>query len=139
MPDAGIGHGADFLRGDGGGPETFATVGDITNITTPSISRDAVDTTHLGSVEGWREVTGGLKDGGEVTIEFNSDPSDATTAALFGDLSNNAPKNYQIKFPDATAWIFSALLTAVDSGVPLADKMAGSATFKLSGKPAFIV
>ncbi len=139
MVDAAIGHSADFQRSsDGTSGGTFATVGQIIDLTPPSISRDAIETTHMASTERWREFIGGLKDGGEGSVEINFDPGDATTAAFLLDLNTDTAGYYKIVFPDATDWGFAAIATGFEPGVPLDDRMTGSFTVKLTGKPGFI-
>lgn len=139
MPDPAIGHGSTFHRSsDATSGGSFATIGEVLSITPPALSRDAVDVTHMESTERWREFIGGLKDGGEVSVELNFDPGDATTTSLLADLNANTAGYYKITFPDATAWGFAALLTGFESSDPLDDKMTATVTFKLTGKPGFI-
>lgn len=137
--DASIGHGADFLRSDtGASGGNFGTVGEVLDITPPAISRDAVESTHMGSPEGWREFIGGLKDGGEAQIEINFAPGSATATAFLNDINADAPGYYKIVFPDATEWGFSALATGLEPGIPIDDRMTATFTVKISGKPGFI-
>lgn len=138
MVDAAIGHGLDFKRGDGGSPTTFSTVGEITSLTAPTLTRDAVEKTHTQSPERWREFLGGLKDGGEVTAELNFDPADATTTSFLNDVNTNTLQEYQIEWPNGTTWEFFGLITGFEPGAPLDDRMTASVTLKLSGKPTFI-
>lgn len=139
MVDASIGHGADFVRSDDGtSGGVFATVGEILDITPPSISRDVVDRTHMQSPERWRQFLGALKDGGEAGIEIAFDPGHASTALFLNDINTDAPGYYKILFPDATEWGFAALATGFEPGNPLDDLLTATFTVKLSGKPGFI-
>lgn len=139
MADADIGHGVVFKRGDGASTEAFASVGEMTEISFPGMSRDAVDVTHFTSTERWKEFIGGLKDAGEITVSILFDPGDATVTAALADLNSDAAKNYQIAFADngTTEWTFSALCTGIDGQIPLDDRMQADFTYKLSGKPGF--
>ena len=139
MTDAAIGAGADFQRSDDAtNTGTFATVGEVIDLTPPNISRDAVETTHMGSTERWREFIGGLKDGGEGSIEINFDPGHAVTASFLSDLNTNTAGYYKIVFPDATEWGFAAIATGFQPGAPIDDRMTATFTVKLTGKQAFI-
>jgi len=59
-----IGYGVAFAIGDGGDPETFTDVAEVTSVTPPSLSMDTVAATHTDSEEGWREYIAGLLDDG---------------------------------------------------------------------------
>lgn len=122
-------------------------VAEVTGITPPNISRETQDATHTESPGGYREFIAGLKDGGEVTTELNLVPDSASTALLLGlfDLEGSAALTQcRIIFPDgdadaspitASVWAFSAICTGLTPEAPLAEKMAASATWKISGKP----
>ena len=126
-----IGYGATFAIGDGGGPETFTALAEVTNITLPNYTRDAVDVTHMTSDDTFREYIAGLMDGGEVQIELNFVPSasDVLIAAIVAGL-----QNYQITVNSIT-FTFAAVMTDYAPSAPNDDKLSASATFKVSGKP----
>lgn len=137
--NAGIGHGSEFKRSsDGTSGGTFSSVGEITGITPPGLSRETVDATHMQSPDGFREFIGSLKDGGEVSIEVNFDPDHADVAAALADLTSSTPGYYKIVFPDTTEWGFAALMTGYETGDPLDDKMTATLTYKVTGKPTFV-
>ncbi|TDQ63571.1 tail tube protein [Maritalea mobilis] len=128
-----IGYNSTFAIGDGGDPtETFTAVAEVTNITPPGYSRDAIDVTHMKSDDQFREYIAGLMDAGEVQIELNYVPSasDVLIAALTGGKGN-----FQITLPNSITFTFAAICTAYTPAVPNDDKLSASATFKVSGKP----
>jgi predicted secreted protein len=129
------GFGVQLKRGDGGGPEVFDALADITNVSGPGLSRETLDVTSHGSPDGWMEFIGGLKDGGEVSADINYQP--AMHDFLIEDFEDSAPRNYQIVFPDddQTTWTIKAILTGFEPEMPYDDKAAASLTFKVSGKP----
>lgn len=127
-------------KGDGASPEVFTTVAQVFNIGGPSLQQDALDVTDHSSPNGWKEFIGGLKDGGEVPLELNYDPSDATHDHLTGlekELADGTKKNYRIEFPDATTITFAALVTAFEPSANVAEKLTASATLKVSGAPTW--
>lgn len=133
---AGIdGFGTQFKRGDGAGPEVFTALANITNISGPGLSRETIDVTTHGSPDQWMEFIGGLKDGGEVSLDVNYDP--ANHDSLIGDFDDDAPRNYQVVFPDddSTTWSIKAVMTGFEPEAPYDDKMTATLTFKVSGKP----
>jgi predicted secreted protein len=133
---AGIdGFGTQLKRGDGGSPETFTAIADPTGISGPGLSRNTIDVTSHGSPDQWMEFLGGLKDGGEVSVDINYDPANHDT--LVDDFDDAAPRNYQLVFPDddSTTWSFGAIITGFEPDAPYDDKLSASLTFKVSGKP----
>lgn len=129
------GFGTQFKRGDGADPEVFTAIADATGISGPGLSRETIDVTSHDSEDGWMEFLGGLKDGGEVTVDVNYQPSDHDT--LVADFEDTAPRNYQLVFPDtdSTTWTIAAILTGFEPDAPYDDKLSASLTFKVSGKP----
>jgi len=140
MSDATAALGTLLKLGDGGGPETFTTIAEITNIGGPSLAQDPIEVTSHSSTSGWKEFVGGLKDGGEVSLEMNFLPANATQAygtGVLDDLYNGVLRNFQLVFPDTanTTWAFAALVTAFEVAAPVDGKLGVTATLKLSGQP----
>ncbi|MEV2236703.1 phage tail tube protein [Micromonospora sp. NPDC049891] len=131
--------GTQFKRGDGGLPsETFTTIANVTSISGPNRTRETIDVTAHDSEDGWMEFIGGLKDGGEVSLELNYDPSE-DTHDLDDDFDDTEPRNYQIVIlpdtEDEHTWSIAGILTEVGDEFPYDDKMGRSITIKVSGKP----
>ncbi len=134
--EADIGYSAQFKVGDGGSPsEDFTDFGaEITSITPPGYSREAIDATHMASDDSYKEYIAGLMDAGEVSMDLNyvADTADAFIAAI-----EAGKRNYQVILPgdpDVT-FTFAAICTAYQPTAPVDGKMTASATFKVSGKP----
>lgn len=132
--------GVQLKIGDGAEPEVFTSIAKIHNLGGPGISKAALDvTSHDGN--GWKDFVGNLKDGGEVTLELNWDPSDPThnlATGVLGSLVNESqPTNWQIVWPDtgSTQWDFAALVTGFEGGAPVEEKLTASVTLKVSGQP----
>lgn len=138
MTDAAIGHGATLAKGDGEDPEVFTKLAEVVSITPPSMSRDTVDATHLESTDRWREYIAGLRDAGEVAAELNFIAGGAAETALFASFNSDDAENWEITFPNEEAWIFSAILTSIETEVTVDGKMTASVGFKLTGKPDFM-
>ena len=125
--------GTQLLRGDGGTPEIFTAIANVTSISGPGLSRETIDVTAHDSPDGWMEFVGGLKDAGEVSADINYAPSKHDT--LVADFDDDEPRNYQLVFPDSTTWSIQAILTGFEPEAPYDDKLAASLTFKVTGKP----
>ncbi len=126
-------------RGNGATPtEAFTTIANVTSINGPARTRETIDVTSHDSEDGWMEFLGGLKDGGEISLDLNYDPSE-TTQALDDDFDDVEPRNYQVVILPDTAdehtWSLSCILTGLEDEFPYDDKMSRSVTLKVTGKP----
>lgn len=136
VTSAAIGMKSTFSVGDGadGGSTSFSKAGEVTNITAPSITREAIDATHLESPDDFREHIAGLLDGEPATISFNYLPSETDmlyTAMMAGK------GDFRITYPNGIYIQFSGIPTNWKPGDPSTTTMAGEFTVKPSGKPVF--
>ncbi len=139
--NASLGFGILFQSGNGAIPEIFTTLAEVKNVTPPAMSRDAPEVTHEQSPNGWREFIGGLKDGGEISLEMNFIPNGSGAAAMMAEwslLNGSAAKNRRIQFPDGSYFSCAAILTAFEPDGPIDEAMTASATFKVSGEPVLV-
>lgn len=134
------GNGTLFQQGDGADPEVFTTIAEITNIGGPNLQAEQVEVTSHDS-EGWREYVAGLRDGGEISIEGNFVPSDATHTQMIDDFNSGSENNYRIILPDgeddatSSKWEFAAICTGLEFTHPADGVLGFSATYKLTGQP----
>ncbi len=130
------GYGTWMKRG-GATATGFADLGvEITNIGVPGVSREAPDASHMSSPDQYREYIAGMMDAGEVEVEYNFVPAltDPMIAAV-----EAGKVFYQIGHDDwPVTFQFQAIASAPARSVPLDDKMVGSASFKISGKPELV-
>lgn len=131
--NAAIGYSTTFGIKNGGG--TYDDVAEVTRVKPPAYSRDAIDATHMGSPNSFREYIPGLMDAGEVSIDINYVPStsDVIIAAMTAGSGD-----FQITLPNGVKFQFAAVVTAFEPEAPLDDKMSATATFKVSGKPTLV-
>lgn len=112
-------------------------VGGLTAINGIEPTKDTVEITTLD--KGWREYRGGLKDGGEVTLEGYFTKGDLGQKAIktaFDTDDENA--EHIITFPSGASWTFKGVVTNYKFGdANLDDNLAFSATIKVSGEPTF--
>ena len=122
---------------------TFSGVtGDVKEIAAPELTREATETTHLGSTNGWREFEpSDWKDAGEVTamVEFTSGTDGAS---LMAAAKSSMTITWQLEGAETTAGTFAcdAVLTGwnmPDAGEDNEDELVVEATWKLSGEPTF--
>lgn len=117
------------------GPFTV-TIGEVTSITSPSLSKEVNDVTHMESPNGWTEDLCGLKSGGEVSVEFNYVPNSETShQALLVAFGESASRGFQITFTDTAVFAFDANVTSFDGTMAKGEPATGSATLKITGEP----
>lgn len=128
--------GTALQRSDMASSPSFTEIANVSNISGPSTSRNTYDVTSHDQTDSWMEFIGGLKDGGEISLDLNWDPDQATHADLYDDYQDTDPRDYKIVLPSNIAeWSFEAILTAFEPGYPVDGKLTASVTFKVSGKP----
>ncbi|WP_432118482.1 phage tail tube protein [Streptomyces sp. bgisy032] len=123
-------------RSDMATTPVFAAIGNVTNVSGPEIERETYDVTAHDTEDGWREFIGGLKDGGEVSLELNYDPDKHDV--LVADFEDAVPRDYKLVFPPAAGggtWGLKLILTGFSQEAPVDDKFTAELTFKVSGKP----
>jgi len=131
-------YGTQFKRGNGGSPETFAVVADVRTVNGLDLSRNTDDVTTHDSPGGWMEFIGTLKDAGEISLELHYRP--VSHDQFVADLSDAAPRNYQITVPASpvVTWSFAAIMTGFSQGFPVDGKATCTVSYKVTGVPAFV-
>lgn len=137
-----LGYGTLLERQIAASPPSWQLIAERVSLGGPSMSRDAPDVSHMDSPGAWREFIPGMKDGGEISIEGNFVPDDATQNAETGILSefySDVRGVWRMTFPltgsPPVIWTFSGILTGFELDIPTDDKMAFTATIKVSGPP----
>lgn len=134
-------HGTLLKIGDGGAPEQFTTIAEVTNISGPSLSMDTVDVTSHDSPNYHEEVIAGIKRAGEVTFSINFVPTHAThnpSTGLLRDWVNRTRRNFKLVFPDAgaTTWEFAAFVTGFQPTAPAgSERLTADVTLKIASWP----
>jgi len=136
---ADLGFGVLFKVGDGATVEAFATLAEVIGLSGPGLSMDTVESTHTESANAAKEYIAGLIDGGEISVDLNFLPANATHTSLISDWQNRTLRNFQIVWPDTanTTWSFAGFVTNYEPSSPIEDRMTASVSVKLSGIPTF--
>lgn len=126
------------------GSTTFVDVGQVRDISGPSMTQDAVEVTARDTNK-WRAFTPGLRDGGEVTFDLIYDPilsshsATDTTTGLVYFLLNGSTKTFRLVMSDTNYFSFSGIVTAFTPESPLEDAMTASCTIKVTGAVSYNV
>lgn len=119
--------------GDGGSPETFATIAQLRDITPPAIQTATEDVTSHDS-GGWREFVGTINEAGEMEFEIGYDSADPThnaTTGLVKAAMDRLPRNYKVVFPSNGTWSLGAIVTEFSP----TGAVAGVQTAKVKMRP----
>ena len=118
-----------------------STIGNVTNITGPSMSKDTIDTTALDTTGGYRTFITGFKNAGTLTftLMFEKEKYSTLKAAFDSDVA----KSIEVILPDgATAETgsklsFSGLVTEIPLTISPDDKITCDVTIQISGPVTF--
>lgn len=129
------GFGALLRRGDGGGPEVFTTVAEVTNIGAVGTKLNTVDATHMESDFAHMEKIPTLLESAEISLDLNFLPGDTTQTNLRADCMNRVLRNFQITLPgSAKVLSFAAYVTQIGPMIPLDGKMSQAVTLTPNGR-----
>lgn len=139
MTDGIAAFGTQLQIGDGGSPtEAFTTIAELLDISGPELSTDTEDATNHGSTDAYEEVIATILRTGNVGFDVNWVPAGAThgyTSGLLKDWEEKTSRNFKLIFPDSgsTTWTFTAIVTGISPAMPVAGKLTGSITLKVTG------
>ena len=133
---------------------TAAGIGELTNISGPTMSAEQIDVSSHDSVGNYREFVAGFLDAGEISLEGNltADGGADTLVGYFGDRGTH---HFHVLFPATGTstggdmdehqsgfymrWVFYGQITGVETAAPYDDKASFSASVKVSGQPFLTV
>lgn len=120
-------------RGDGGSPETFQTVPDVTAMSGPDASKNEIPVTDLASLA--QEFKGGLPDFGRLTLEMNYIPGNAIHTAMRNDFnSGSSPvRNWRIAFVNGFRWVFQAYVASFPGNIQGDSVQKASVVLRITG------
>jgi hypothetical protein len=130
-------------RGDGGSPETFTKIAEVTNFKGPSSKASTLPATSFDSAG--EEFIGGLTDGGELTFDVNYVATDPQQQNLRSDMTNGTKRNFKFVLNDMpvggsnpTSIAITAFVTqAPDISGGVNQVVKGSCTIKITGLPVW--
>ncbi len=103
---------------------------DALSISWGGISREPIETTNLGTTVARTFVPGDLYDPGELSVEMQLAP--AVSPPI---ITGAAAETVTLTYTDsgAATWACSGFMTSFEVGVPLEERVTGTATIKYSG------
>jgi predicted secreted protein len=129
---------------------TVAGIGDLTNISGPSMSAEEIDVSSHDSDGNFREFVAGFLDPGEISLEGNLTAAGGA-ADLNAAFNDRALRNFHAVFPEVIStgpgligsasylrWVFNGTVTGVETAAPYDDKATFSATVRITGAPILL-
>lgn len=127
------GKGVEFRRWNSTSGE-WEEIALVKNITGPSMSRDTIDVTVLGSTGGYREFIAGFRTPGtlDFTLLFTRDAYET----MKGDFESDDRQNYEIVLPDDdnTTFEFEGLVTELPLNIVPDDAITADVSIQISGE-----
>ena len=138
MSDAISAQGTLVKRAPAATPTVFTTIGELRNITPPSLMRNAIETTSQNEVE--ESFVVGIRRKGELSFTIGFVPSGATHGAASGlqqSWNDGSRDIWKVIFPDGTTWAFSGYITNISPAAPLDDGLTADVTIRPTGLMTF--
>jgi predicted secreted protein len=122
----------------------WGEVAEVTAINGMALKQDTLDVTSHQSPGAWREFIAVLRDAGEIQLDLNFVPTDASqnyTIGLGKDQTTQQVRAFSLVFPDnatdslRTRWSVNALVTSFQPKAPVAAALTATLTLKVTGQP----
>jgi predicted secreted protein len=127
---ASIGNGSQFQI-ESATPGTFTTIAEVSEITPPNETVNAVTYSTLDSP--YMKAVAGIIDPGEASFEMTFLPGSASETLIVTALHAREAKTFRIVFPNLATWTFEGIITGYEPAAPNDDRMTATVTIKVSG------
>ena len=121
--------------------ETFTKIANVTNITGLGLSLDLTDVTTHDQAERWEEQVATVKRTGNCSLSIVYDPADGThdaTIGLLAAIESKEAVNFELEFPDASEYAFTAYVIGFTPTAPVAGALTADIQLKPTGAPTII-
>lgn len=124
--------------GDGGSPENFTTIAEVTNITGPGGKTKMVDMTNHSSPSAFMEVVPATVDPGTYKLTVNFVPTAVTqnyATGILRDWINRNKRNFQLVWPNTAGTYvqFAAYVTDFDQKAGVDGKLEADFSLEVTG------
>jgi hypothetical protein len=127
-------HGTIVSRQDNG-TGGFTDVGELTDITPPSLTRNPIECLSQNDDDDTYVV--GIRRKGEFTFGLNFDPNGSEHPELIDSWEGGQLDGWMVTFPDGTEWIFSGYVSGIAVQTPVDDKISAEITVRPTGGQIF--
>ena len=107
---------------------------DLTSVAMTGISRESIETTHLGSTPTKTFIPGDLYDPGSIEVEFQLDTTGPVTTMDIETIMADPSQSWTIAVGSLATWTGSnAFTTDFSWNLPVEELATGSFTLKITG------
>lgn len=114
----------------------FTNIANVVNLEPVDLSADIIDASSHDSPDEYRDKLAGFKDAGDIKLELNYDPANATHQYVESILA--ASNNFKIKYVGSptgrTTGAFAGIVKSFSTGAPHDGKLTASVVIAVSGK-----
>ncbi len=124
------------IQMDPNGASSYVTIGEVTRITGPGLTSEALEATHLQSPNETAEYIKGKIDSGECTLEMNFLPDDSSQKnfiAAVKQLSAADNPSFNIVWTGGGTFSFVGIATGYEPTAAEDGKMEATGTIKITG------
>lgn len=121
------------------GAGSFATIGELRDITPPPLTRNAIETSSHNEDDDSYVV--GIRRKGEMTFAIGFKPDDAGhdhSTGLANSWADGDCDLWRITYPDGSAWLFSGYVTNIGVSAPVDDGLVADVTVRPTGLLDFV-
>jgi predicted secreted protein len=113
---------------------TYTTVAEVTKIQSSGSKADLADVTNMDSSSSFREFLATLVDSGEISLDTNFIPGNATQQILETDFNNQTLGYYKIVLPNSLGnATFRAYVSSKDFDLPVDKQGTKAIKLKVTG------
>jgi predicted secreted protein len=128
------GRGAYLNVGDGGSPEVFAQMANVTTIGVTGRTAEEIDFTHLLSEGGYREFRQGFKDAGTMNLTVHWNPSEASHISVEDLLASGEVIGFEVVVPAASAKLVGqGYIQGSEINITVGDPVTNEVTIRVTG------
>ncbi|SRR5579885_1227045 len=120
-------------RGDGGSPESFTTIAEITQGSGPAAKNTLADATTMDSPSRALQYIATVLDSGKVSADILFKPTDTTHADLLADQDAGTLRNFQLALPSGKTYSFAALVEGLSPAWKVGDLLKATLSLQISG------
>lgn len=121
-------------RGDGGSPEVFTAIAEVTDVSGLNVQQLFEDATHMASDAGFAETIPTIREVGDLSLGLNLLPNDPTQKSMWDDLQAGVKHNWRVIHSDGTRRLsFAAYVANQDHAFPLRGKQTATLALKVTG------
>lgn len=137
-----LGHGSTLGVDDGA--SGYDLIGDVQNFTFDAGTSDNIDVTNWDSVDGYEELIGGIKRGGNASFDTVANPTGVSATTNYDRIvalhASQAVKEWKWTLPTGAGSIeitFDAYVENYNISAPTNDAIRTSVTLRVSGNPTW--